>query len=138
MTENDLPSSKPETINGLQVRRAQPSDLDEVWRIIKSCSDWLKGQGMNHWDKYYTKELVEKKLTTQEVYLAFDPDGLVGTITLDMSPVSYYEKKDIASFADPEAQALYVTALAVLPEHQGKGTASKLMGFAETQVKKRE
>ena len=93
---------------------------------------------MNHWDKYYTKKLVEKKIKTQEVYLAFSQGSLVGTITLDTSPVSYYEERDIASFADPEARALYVTALAVLPEHQGKGVASKLMEFAETQGKKRE
>ncbi len=121
----------------LQIVRAWESDLDTVWGIIKADSDWLESQGMSHWTHYYSRELIEKKLKRQEVYIARNSDGVVGTITLDTNPVDYYTDEDMQKFEDPSARGLYATALAVLPEYQGKGIASKLMEFVEAQAKER-
>lgn len=134
---SEASGSRTELINGMQIRRASSQDLDIVYSVIRSSADWLKGQGMDHWDKYYTREKVVEKLKSQEVYLAFDKDNVVGTITFDTNPVSYYEERDLANFSDPEAKALYVTALAVLPEQQKKGIAGSLMKFAEDRAKEK-
>lgn len=115
----------------LDIERAGAADVDAVWKIVKACSDWLTTFGYNHWSKYYTRELVAKKVNDQEVYLKY-VDGLpVATVTFDTKPVDYYTKKELNSFEDPKAKALYVRTLAVLPKYQKRGIASELMDFAE-------
>lgn len=51
--------------------------------------------------------------------------------------MDYYEAQDLNLFDQPQAQALYLTALAVLPEKQKQGLASQLVTFAETTTKTR-
>ena len=52
MTEAPGTLNSGELVNGMQIRRASVQDLDQVWGVIESCAGWLKGQGMDHWDKY--------------------------------------------------------------------------------------
>lgn len=116
----------------LDIQPATAKDLDSVWKIIDSCSDWLvTAKGLDHWKKYYNQALVAKKIRTQKVYLARAENNPVATITLDFNPVSYYTKEDMTNFVDRKVRAGYVTALAVLPELQGRGIASRMMDFVE-------
>jgi hypothetical protein len=54
----------------LQIDRARAAEADTVWNIINTCSKWLETSGMSHWTNYYTRQLVDKKLATQEIYIA--------------------------------------------------------------------
>ncbi len=121
----------------LEVGRASQEDLDSVWGIIKSDSDWLAEKGLDHWRKYYTREKVQRKIYGQEVYLAYQNNNLAGTVTLDTNPVEYYRPEEMNQFTEPDASGLYVTALAVVPAKQGQGIASKLMEFADSEAKKK-
>lgn len=118
-----------------EIERAQESDIDSVWGIVEACSEQLVTFGHDHWSKYYSKDAIGKKVKDHEVYLKYIGNRPVGTMTLADTPVEYYEPKDMSSFAEPEADALYVSALAVLPEFQSKGIASELMTFAENRAK---
>jgi ribosomal protein S18 acetylase RimI-like enzyme len=120
-----------------QIDRAGASESDIVWNIIDTCSKWLETSGMSHWTNYYTKQLIDKKLSSQEVYIAKVNGNPVAAVTLDQNPVDYYEAQDLSHFEQPEAAAIYVTALAVLPEKQKQGLASQLVTFAETTAKAR-
>ncbi len=132
MTENRV-----ELGGNLEVGRASRGDLESVWAIIKSDSDWLAEKGLDHWRKYYTREKIAQKIGGSEVYLAYQNNDLVGTVTLDTNPVEYYRPEEMNQFTDPDASGLYVTALAVLPDKQGQGIASELMEFADSEAKKK-
>ena len=117
---------------GLKVIRADGADVDKVWGVVKSCSDWLLSErGLDHWLKYYTREIIEKKIKTQEVLLVYQDGEVVGTITLDANPVDYYTEENLAHFSDPSAKTLYVSTVAVNPDVQGRGIASRLMKLAD-------
>lgn len=131
----DVAEGSPQT--GLNIRQVGAEALDSVWSIIDSCSDYLVGIGHSHWKDYYTKELIEQKLNSRKVYLATLNNEDVGTITLDTNPVDYYSESDLNTFAEPQAEAIYITALAVRPESQNTGFASKLMTFAEEEARQR-
>lgn len=131
-------SSNPELDNQSHIRQASEQDFDSVWGIISTCSDWLVEKGHDNWARYYSRDLIAKKLQNQEVYLLSSVDGrVVGTVTLDDKPVDYYTTEDIAAFDEPEAAALYVTALGVIPAEQGKGYASWMMEFVEDKARER-
>ncbi len=123
--------------SSVEIRRAKMEDLDAVWGVVDRCSKWLVEKGHHHWRDYYSRELMEKKLATQTVYLAARDEKIVGTVTIDENPVSYYTQMEINCFELPERRALYVTTLAVDPDQQGKGTASDLMRVVEEEARSR-
>lgn len=62
---------------------------------------------------------------------------MVGTISLDSNPVDYYTEENLSHFADPTAKAVYVSTVAVQPEFQRRGIASRLMKSADETAKSR-
>lgn len=114
----------------LELIRASSSDVDEIWTIISSNADWLAAKGLNHWKIYYTREKIEKKINLENVYLVQINGESVGTLTLDTSK-THYPPEVLNQFAEPVEDAIYVTALGILPESHGQGIASKLMEFVD-------
>lgn len=121
----------PEDIISEQIRRATQDDLDRVWTVIKKCSDWLLENGLDHWDAYYSKELIEEKLNKSTVFVVEVKGNVVGTVTISTDEVEYYTESDVAQFSNKDSRAVYVTALAVLPSMQGLGIGSALMKMVE-------
>lgn len=123
---------------GFRVEKADLSRVDEVWSVIKKCSDWLLAEKkLDHWVEYYTREVIEKKIKEQEVLLVVKDGKMVGTLTLDERPVEYYTEENLACFAEPKEKAIYVSAVAVDPDFQGRGVATQLMNLADEIVRQR-
>jgi hypothetical protein len=80
MTTNDFSMQELQIGGGLDLIRGQSVNLDEAWALISTCSEWLRDIGMDHWDKYYTRKMVEEKIKGQELYLAYREGELVGTV----------------------------------------------------------
>ena len=117
-----------------EIKRASVEDVDIVWRIIDFNSQWLLKNGHSHWADFYTRDRVWKKIKSADVRIAFVNDLSVATITMDTKRVSYYTHQDMEKFAEPDAEAIYISALAVLPDYHGRGIASQLMDMAETEA----
>jgi ribosomal protein S18 acetylase RimI-like enzyme len=123
----------------LEIKHARIEDLPIIWGIIDDCAKWLSGQNLNHWSKYYKKEMVSKMLTKKDVYMELNNGEVVGTVTLDTKPPKYYEEPGYGElFTNPNDPAVYMTALAVLPGHQGRGFAGHLLQFVEERAKERK
>ena len=98
---------------------------------------------MSHWIDYYTDELIEHKFKTGEVFLLRENGKFVGTMSLsDQEPLYYSENKDgdngisiNHTLKFTPGKAWYVSALAVLPEFQGKGLAKGLFLYVENYAK---
>ncbi|MFQ5493538.1 MAG: GNAT family N-acetyltransferase [Candidatus Dojkabacteria bacterium] len=125
------------------IRQATVGDLDDIWNIISAASDWLVGQGMTHWASYYTLEFVEEKIENAEVFMLENDGAVVATITVASAPPGYYSVNDegvdhMDKFVEPTREAMYLTALAVLPKFRGKGFAKQLIAFVEDLAKERD
>lgn len=135
MSLQDLEKNK-EVSDTIEIKRAGTDDLQTVWSIIEQDAQWLAGQGLNHWAKYYSEEMVSKMIAKKEVYIGLVNGNPVGTITLDTNPPKYYAEAGYAErFTNPDDPAIYVTAAAVLPNEQRKGFAGKLLQFVEERSK---
>lgn len=137
MTESTVTKQK-EIPGNFEIKKATENDLPTVWRIIKKNADDLSRQGIHHWEKYYTEEMVSKMIRKKEVYLGLNNSNPVGTVTFDSKPPKYYAEPGYGErFTSPEDLAIYITALAVLPDEQHHGFASKMLQFVEDEAIKR-
>jgi GNAT superfamily N-acetyltransferase len=127
----------PKQLGKQSIVRATPKDIDEVFNILSTATKWLAKQGMDHWKTGYTFEKVQKRLKEKEVYLVYYRKKAVATVSLSTTPASYYTNLTKRFWEDRNAEALYVTGLATLPEYMGRGLAKKLMKFCEDAARER-
>ncbi len=120
---------------GNNIRECSFADTQAVYRVIEECAAWLSNRGMDHWTDYYTEELVAKKLQQTKIYGLSEGSSLIGVVSLSEHPPSYYDQSDLRRFKDHTAPATYMSMLAVRPEFQGSGFASKLILYAEQKVR---
>ena len=118
-----------------QISKCADKDIDSVWGIIQSCSEWLSEKGFNHWKEYYSKDLVKQKLRESNIYSISIDHAIAGTVCLSTETPEYYTENDLKSYQDSRARALYVSMLAVLPNLHEQGIGSRLMIFAEEYAK---
>lgn len=118
-----------------RIRRAKEKDCDAVLWVLKECEKDLLKKGIDMWD-YHSRDYVMDKIINREVYLMYEGDKPVGTITLgtELMWVPPYANID-GLFRDMEAKAVYINSLGVLPSYQGKGLGSKLLAFAEKRAR---
>jgi ribosomal protein S18 acetylase RimI-like enzyme len=116
------------------IRRAKLQEIPDILRITKACAADMANCGIYQWNEHYpSREIIEKDLERDELYVLAKPYGIIGLIV-------------ISEFMDPEYREVrwltansnnrYIHRLAVHPEFQGKGHARQLMLFAETMAKK--
>lgn len=86
---------------------------------------------MDHWDRAHNERRTRKKIVESDVFLMYDNEAPVGTVTLSSNPPFYYRRSDNEFWENSNSPAIYISGLAILPNHQGKGLASKLLDFAE-------
>lgn len=117
------------------IRKCVSADTQAVYHVIKECAAWLSAHGMEHWNSYYTEELVTKKLQETTIYGLSEGPDLIGVVSFSERPPSYYNRSDLSNFKDYAAPAVYMSMLAVRPTFQGRGLASELMRHAEEKVR---
>jgi len=120
----------------MTIRKAKQADANKVLSILLDCAHWLADQGLTHWKEAHTLERVVKRIKERNVFLLEVKGSEVATITLDNKSPSYYRDSDKLFWSNPDAAALYISSLAVLPESQGGGLATQLLTFAEEQARK--
>ena len=117
------------------IKKAALSDWKIVFDILSNCAEWLSQQGMKHWQGAHTKERVMKRIRDKEVYILYENNLPVATITLSPIPPFYYGEDDKKFWKEKNAPAVHISGLAVLPNHQGRGLATELLNFAEEKAK---
>jgi GNAT superfamily N-acetyltransferase len=134
-----------------EIIKVNESKVKDVFSVISKCSIWMSNEhGMDHWKNYYTEDVVKEKLQHGDVYVEYLENEPVATITLSEEAPPYYTNnqdgpnggtldytKEFPSSKLENTKALWISALGVVPEHQGSGFASKLLKLAETEAIKR-
>lgn len=108
------------------IKRAEEEDVGTVCSIIERCKEDLLAKGEHYWqDSYYPYEVLQM-IKLYETKLVFEGDKPVATFTLrETAP-----RKSGAEWDD--RKAVYVQAMAVVPEKQGQGIGHFLCDVIET------
>jgi len=103
-------------VSQLEVRLAGPGDEEIVARLLVEAFEPYREQYTpgGFADTTATAEVVRERFETARVWLAFDNDEAVGTVT-----------------ALPENDSVYIRSMAVTPNAQGRGVGQRLLETLE-------
>lgn len=118
------------------IRKALPSDLDSVYKLVQSCAKAMIAIGIYQWNEHYpTKERFQKDVELQELYVLEEDNIVIGIIVLtDFMDEEYIPIPWLTN----NENNLYIHRVAVHPDYWGKGYAQQLMDFAEGFAKNNE
>lgn len=128
----------------MKIVEAKKDNFIDVYNILHECSLWLQKKGMDHWIGYYTEDLIKSKFNDHtHIFLLEVDDKYVGTISVSTNAPDYYVNNEdgkngssldhtLKFTAEP---SVYISALGVLPEYQGKGYAKYIFSYIENYAK---
>lgn len=112
---------------GMQIRKAEMADFDQVMAILKDGRNQLAERGIDQWQgDYPNPDHVKEDIEHGYAYLAKSEDGeTVGTLSIVPAPDTTYDQLDGAWQVETND---YVTIhrVAIHSDHTGRGYASKL------------
>ncbi len=114
------------------VRLAADTDAESVRAIHAAVAEEVTSRlGQGYWSKQPKLERVREAIrkTNGSVYLLEDEKDVIGTVTVSTKPAHFWRKR---MWREPDAPALCVYGLAVLPEKYRTGAGTQLMRFCES------
>jgi len=110
--------------------------IDEIIALTKACGKHMRENGIDQWDENYPdRKSIEQDIATSTLYAYSEEDQIIGIVVLNENQDEEYQ--EINWSTKESDRNLVVHRLAVLPEHQGKGIARKLMDFSEGLAKEK-
>lgn len=108
----------------ISFRLATAGDVADVHGARAAAADDLVARyGHGHWASVNTPQTIRKHILDGLVHVA-ENDGIVGTFTLSRQKIVFYRK---GWFAHPDDPSLYLTNMAVHPDHQRAGIGRACM-----------
>jgi ribosomal protein S18 acetylase RimI-like enzyme len=111
------------------IRRAKISEIPDILQLTKACAEAMIEKGIYQWNEHYpSRSAFEKDVREKSLYVLIIVGQIVGTVVISSQMDQEYVP---VSWLSPNHNNIYIHRLAVLPEHQGKGHAQRMMDFAE-------
>ncbi len=111
------------------IRRAKISEIPDILKLAKACAEAMIDKGIYQWNEHYpSRSAFEKDEREKSLYVQIIDGQMVGTVVISNQMDQEYVS---VSWLSPSKNNIYIHRLAVLPEHQGKGYAQRMMDFAE-------
>jgi len=105
-------------------------DLDEIIALTRACGRHMRDNGIDQWDEDYPDiDSIKNDLKTETLFTYSENDKILGIVVLNENQDEEYA--EIKWSTSSGQRNIVVHRLAVLPEHQGRGIARKLMDFVE-------
>lgn len=115
----------------LLVRPASIDDASEVLDLLAAAAEWAAARGQPNWPARFPTRLITNAIERGELFVA-EIDGLtVATLNVQWSDPRFW------GATDADADAGYVHRLAVRRTHAGRGLGSRLLDWADEQVRAR-
>jgi GNAT superfamily N-acetyltransferase len=113
----------------LHTNKVGPDEVESLHEILRLCGlDMQARFGLAHWIPAYPLELMRRDAEQKSVYAVLDGERTGATFTVGTQPPFYY---DPVLSELPNAKAMYLNRLAVLPEMQGRGIGTWCMQIIE-------
>lgn len=117
------------------IRRAKISEIPDILNLTSACAEAMIEKGIYQWNEHYpSRSAFEKDIQEKSLYVQLIDGQIVGTVVISNQMDQEYVP---VSWLSPNHNNIYIHRLAVLPEHQGKGYAQRMMDFAERYAKKK-
>jgi ribosomal protein S18 acetylase RimI-like enzyme len=110
----------------LDVRRAEPEELETVVGILSECARWLVARGIRQWPDPFPAGRVAELLEDGSFYLARLDGEDVATFALLWSDPTFWGERP------PDAG--YVHAVAVRRDYAGRGVGRRVIDWAGEQA----
>lgn len=114
------------------IRKALRTDADRIMEIYASCTAVQQQQGISQWsEEYPNKRMLHQDIRQGRAYVAVEsiPGTVIGVIVLAQGETD--EEHQHIKWKLKNSPAVFLSRLAVDPEHQNSGIGSHLMDFAE-------
>jgi ribosomal protein S18 acetylase RimI-like enzyme len=116
-------------MDDLAIRLADDSDLDEVTSLLRACIGFMLSEGIDQWDDVYpSRTTVVNDIREKTLYLASRAGPPAAAMVMNETQDDAW---NAAHWSIDDVRVLVVHRLMVHPQHQGKGVAQQMMGFAE-------
>ena len=117
-----------------KIQLGEWSDLPALVTLFQDAKDYLDQQKIFQWTDFYpSKEVIEKDLKDQTLFVLKDKQVLIGAVTLNDHQDEEYQSIPWKFSAQ---KVLVIHRLMVDPTFQNQGYAKQLMNFAEAFAKK--
>jgi RimJ/RimL family protein N-acetyltransferase len=118
----------------LPVSRATESDLSALIELTAACIARMRSEGIEQWDEVYPAESdLRRDVLAKNVWVLRSEGEIVGCMTLDGRPDPLWASIPWQHTAEPIG---VVHRLMIVPSHQGRGLARRLMNFAEAEARR--
>jgi len=115
------------------IRLANESDIDGIVVLFKACIKALDDKQIYQWDDGYpNRDTFSENIQRKHQFVFEDGDLLVGAVCLNEDQALEY--KDV-SWSTVDGKDLVVHALAINPNHQGRGYGQRILEECETYAK---
>lgn len=127
----EYPDERHGTFDHPRAERIRADEWDvvgEVHAVLAACGAELARQGFGNWDPPYPPARLLEDVAEREVWAVWMAGEVAATYTLGTTPP---HPADPPAWRQPDAPALYLSRLAVLPRAQGGGVGAWCMGQVE-------
>ncbi|MDE0598234.1 MAG: GNAT family N-acetyltransferase [Dokdonia donghaensis] len=108
--------------------KAEKIDIPEILALTRACAKSMIEKGIYQWNEHYpSASAFEQDIEREELVVLKKDGAIIGTIVVSI--IMDKEYKDV-EWLTPSQGNIYVHRLAVHPDMQGKGYATKLMNYA--------
>ncbi len=113
----------------MKIVRAESDDINEILKLVQECIKNMNANGIDQWNEQYPPlEIFKSDVESGSLFAMKDVGRIVGVIVLSEEQDEEYDDID---WTDKFGKVIIVHRLAVHPERQRMGIATKLMDFAE-------
>ena len=106
------------------------NEVNAILALTKTCGAHMRANGIDQWDENYPDyKSILNDLRSQTLFAYRKGNAILGIVVLNESQDEEYN--EVKWSTKKHDRFLVVHRLAVMPQHQGKGIARKLMDFAE-------
>jgi ribosomal protein S18 acetylase RimI-like enzyme len=113
----------------MEIVKAKPTDLIEILYLLRVCILDMNKKGLKHWNSAYPDhEKVQQDLRDGSIYLVKDRGVCKGMVTLNESEPEDYKQ---LAFPSDRKKPMYLQHIAVHPQWQGQGIATRMVDFAQ-------
>lgn len=122
-----------EPLTLLELERGDDPRLRDIWKIRAACArDLYDRFGDGHWARMTPLTPLAEAMRHRHLYVVRCAGESIATFMLSRTGPAYLTSN---LFAEPDAPAVYLTALAVLPARQHQGVGRWCMMQAEATVR---
>lgn len=119
---------------GNGIRKARQEEIDVIMELISKCVQVMQAAGSDQWDEGYpNKEVIKLDIEQGTLYVYEEDQAIAGILVLDENEAEEYQT---IQWKQNQGPHLIMHRLAVHPQIQGKGIATKLIAFAEDYAKR--